>query len=138
MIDKSILLDRQERMFRVACDPRRYALSLKLIAMDSGLHYDSVRDYAAGKTIMPLTALDALTGVVPDELLSLLFSKGRAVVQVPEMLDHDELERAFLDYAATKAAAHHPDSPAGRDIADCERETLDRKVVHLPIVRNAA
>ena len=137
MPDKSILLDRQERMFRVACDPKRYALSLKLIAIDSGLHYDSVRDYAAGKTIMPITALDALVGVIPDELLSLLFSGNRAIVQVPEQIDHDELEKALLDLLATKAAAHHPESECGREIGPNERAALDAKVVHLPIVKAA-
>ena len=137
MPDKSILLDRQERMFRVACDPKRYALSLKLIAIDSGLHYDSVRDYAAGKTIMPITALDALVGVIPDELLSLLFSGNRAIVQVPEQIDHDELEKALLDLLATKAAAHHPESECGREIGPNERAALDSKVVQLPIAKVA-
>ena len=137
MPDKSILLDRQERMFRVACDPKRYALSLKLIAIDSGLHYDSVRDYAAGKTIMPITALDALVGVIPDELLSLLFSGNRAIVQVPEEIDHDELEKALLDYASTKAAFHHPESEMGRDLGPNELATLSNKVVQLPVGRAA-
>lgn len=138
MDDKQILLDRQQRAFRIACDPNRYGLSLKLIAMDSGLHYDSVRHYASGETALPLSAFIALMGVVPDELLSLLLPEGRAIVQVPAEIDHDEIEAAFLDYAAAKAAAHHPESECGREIGPGEDARLRAKVVHLPIVGVAA
>jgi hypothetical protein len=124
---------RQKRMFRVAMDPARYGLTLKAIEIDSGIPYASLRNYASGETIMPITAVDALTDVIPDELLSLLFSGERALVKVPGEIDHDELADAFADYLHHKNAAHHPDSPAGRDIADCERSALDNKVVHLPL-----
>lgn len=137
MDDKTILLDRQQRAFRIACDPRRFALSLKLIALDSGLHYDSVRDYASGKTALPLTAFIALLDVIPDELLSLLLPEGRAVVRVPADIDHDEIEAACLDYAATKSAAHHPESECGREIGPNEQAALDAKVIQLPIGRAA-
>lgn len=138
MDDKQILLDRQARVFRIACDPKRYGLSLKLIAIDSGLHYDSVRHYAAGETALPLSAFVALMGVVPDELLSLLLPDGRAVVQVPEHIDHDEIADAVADYLHEKNAAHHPESEAGRDLGPNETAALDAKVVHLPIVGKAA
>lgn len=39
--------DRQKRVFRIAQDPARYGLTLKAISIDSGLGYDSVRNYAA-------------------------------------------------------------------------------------------
>lgn len=136
--EKTILLDKQQRVFRIACDPKRYGLTLKLISMDSGLHYDSVRHYAAGETALPLSAFVALMGVVPDELLSLLLPDGRAIVKVPDEIDLDGLADQFTDFLHEKNAAHHPDSPAGRDIADCERDTLTSKVVHLPIVGMAA
>lgn len=136
--EKTILLDKQQRVFRIACDPKRYGLTLKLIAMDSGLHYDSVRHYAAGETALPLSAFVALMGVVPDELLSLLLPDGRAIVKVPDEIDHDTLADAVAEYLHDKNAAHHPESECGRDLGPNETTRLDAKVVHLPIVGRAA
>lgn len=129
MTDKTIMQmrDRQQRVFRIATDPTRYGLTLKLIAADANLGYDSVRHYASGETIMPITALFALVGVIPDELLSHLLPEGRAIVRVPEELDHDEVCEAMQDYLHEKARAHHPDSPGGREIAPCEDNVLRGK-----------
>jgi hypothetical protein len=129
--------DRQKRMFRIALDPLRYGLTLKMIEADSGIDYDSLRNYAAGKTTMPITAVDSLIDVLPDALLSLLFSGGRSLVQTPEELDHDAICEAVQDYLTEKAKAHRQDSPGGPAIVDCEREALDRKITALPIGRAA-
>lgn len=126
--ERMILLDKQRRVFRIACDPLRYGLTLGLIAADSGLGYDSVRHYASGETAMPLSAFVALVGVLPDELLSLLLPNGRMIVKVPEGVDHDEADRACRDYADAKAAAHHPESEAGRDIGPTEDAELRVKL----------
>lgn len=120
--------DRQMRVFRIACDPRRYGLTHKLIAADSGLSVDSVRDYAAGKTVMSLTALVCLIGVIPDELLSLLLPEGRLIVQVPAEVDHDAACEAMDDYIRAKHAAHHPESEAGREIGPNEDAGLRAKL----------
>lgn len=123
----------QERIFRIA---QRQGLTFKAISLDSGIPYSTLRGYAghSGEPCeMPVSALVRLIGVVPDELLSLLLPDGHAICRVPDKLDHDEIADAFADYLHTKNAAHHPDSPAGRDIADCERDALDAKVVQLPI-----
>jgi hypothetical protein len=128
------MLDRQARMFRIAQDPTRYGLTLKIIAMDSGLGYDSLRNYASGHTVMPITAMFALIGVLPDELLSLLLPDGRQIVKAPEGLDHDELEAACLNYIKVKGEAHHPASPAGREISPCEDEKLRQKAAGLALV----
>lgn len=125
--------DRQKRVFRIAMDPQRFGLTLKMIEADSGLGYDSLRNYASGDTIMPLTALDALVGVIPDELLSLLLPGDRAIVRVPDDVDHDGLADAFADFLKAKNDFHHPESEAGRDLGPNERAALSRKVVHLPI-----
>lgn len=122
----------QERVFRLA--KRDHGLTLKAISLDSGIDYDSLCNYAKGETQMGLAAFNALIGVVPDELLSLLLSAGRVVVQIPEELDHDEIEEAARDFLATKGKAHHPASPAGRDIAECEKEALDCAAVRLRAV----
>ena len=136
MSDKSIMQmrDRQQRVFRIACDPTRYGLTLKLIATDADLDYDSVRNYAAGKTTMPITALFALIGVVPDELLSHLLPEGRAIVAVPDELDHDQIETACRDYLEVKGGSHAVASPGGREISDCEAVLLNGKVAHLRAV----
>lgn len=127
----------QERIFRIAA---KRGLTLKAISLDSGIPYSTLRSYAghSGETAeMPVSTLRKLTGVVPDELLSLLLTEDRAIVCVPAEIDHDALADAVADYLHMKNAAHHPESPAGRDIADCERDNLDSKVVQLPIVRAA-
>jgi len=126
--------DRQRRMFRIAMDPARYGLTLKAISIDSGLNYDSLRNYCSGDTIMPLTALDALIGVVPDELLSLLLPQGRQIIAAPDELDHDRLCELAQDYLREKAHAHHPESPNGRDISACEDVTLRGKAAVLKAV----
>jgi hypothetical protein len=125
----------QERIFRIA---QREGLTLKAISLDSGIPYSTLRSYAGnnGETAeMPVSALYKLVGVIPDELLSLLLPEGRSIVLVPEQIDHDQIAAAFADYLHEKNQAHHPDSPAGRDIADCEREVLDDKIVRLPLGR---
>ena len=119
----------QQRIFRLA--ERDHGLTRKAINLDSGIDYDSVCNYAKGETQMSVGALVALVGVIPDELLSLLLPGGRVIVRAPESLNHDEIEEAARDYLGTKAHAHRPDSPAGREISDCEQEALDRKVVSL-------
>jgi hypothetical protein len=129
--------DRQRRMFRIAMDPARYGLTLKVIEADSGLDYDSLRNYAAGKTTMPATAIDSLTDVIPDELLSLLLPDGRAIFKIPQGIDHDDFARWCQEYLLTKQEAHHPNSPAGRDISACEEAKLSEKIVRLPIKRMA-
>jgi hypothetical protein len=131
---KSQILDRQKRMFRIAQDPTRYGLTLKMIAADADLGLDSIRNYAAGETVMPLTALDALVDVLPDELLSLLLPAGHAIVTVPEGICHDEIEKAAREFLAAKGEAHHPESPGGRELAECEVVTLNRKAAKLRAV----
>ncbi|MFT4056734.1 MAG: hypothetical protein QM681_19675 [Novosphingobium sp.] len=131
---KSQILDRQRRMFRIAQDPTRYGLTLKMIAADADLGLDSVRNYAAGETVMPMTALDALIDVLPDELLSLLLPSGHAIVMVPDGICHDEIEKAARDFLAAKGEAHHPDSPGGRELSDCEVVRLNNKAAKLRAV----
>lgn len=131
---KSQILDRQRRMFRIAQDPTRYGLTLKMIAADAALNYKSLVNYAAGDTEMPLSALDALVGVLPDELLSLLLPAGHAIIRIPEGLDHDELESACRDFLAAKGKAHHPASPGGREISDCEAKSLSKAAARLRAV----
>ena len=73
----------QNRLFRLA--ERDCGLHLKTISLDSGIPYSNLRGYASGDTIMPITAMMKLAGVVPDELLShLMRPVGRCVVAEKE------------------------------------------------------
>lgn len=128
-----VMRETQERIFRVA---QANGLTLKAISLDSGIPYSTIRSYAGqnGTTaIMGVDALFKLVGVVPDELLSLLLPVGHAIICAPIEIDHDELERIARDYLAAKGEAHHPDSPAGREISECERTRLDGKVARLQV-----
>ena len=115
----------QERIFRLA--QRDHGLTLKAISMDSGIGYTTIQSYARGEAVMSITSLFSLVGVIPDDLLSLLLPEGRRIVRAPEELNHDDIADAMRDYLAAKDHAHHPDSPAGRDIAECEDQSLRAK-----------
>lgn len=119
----------QERIFRLA--QRDHGLTLKAISLDSGIGYTTIQSYANGGSVMSIASLFALVGVIPDELLSLLLPEGRVIVQAPDALDHDDIERACRDFLTAKGEAHHPESPAGRDLAPCEIEQLGVKVVQI-------
>jgi hypothetical protein len=128
------IAERQEMVFRLACDPLRYGLTLNAISGASGIPYSTLRTYAGhnGATAeMPLSGLYKLVGIIPDELLSLLLPDGRLIVQAPVEIDHDQIAEAVADYLTTKNAAHHPESEAGRDIGPTENRVLTAKVVRL-------
>lgn len=128
MADNSQIKATQERIFRIAT---RQGLTLKAISLDAEIPYNTLRNYAGhnGETAeMPVSAIGKLVGVIPDELLSLLLPEGRVIVQAPREIDHDEIEDACRDYLETKGRAHHKDSPAGREISDCERAALGVKL----------
>lgn len=126
------VLDTQARIFRLA--ERDHGLTRKAISLDSGIAYDSICNYAKGETQMPVAALYALIGVIPNDLLSLLLPVGHAIVRAPEALDHDELEEAARAYLAEKGDAHRSDSEAGREIGPNEAIRLTAKATHLKAV----
>jgi hypothetical protein len=134
MSRKAQILDRQQRVFRIAQDPTRYGLTLKMIAADADLSIDSLRNYARGETEMLLSALDGLIGVLPDDLLSLLLPDGRVIVKLPDGIDHDEIEAAARDFLAAKGAAHHPLSENGRDLGPGEVAALSKRAARLVAV----
>lgn len=117
--------------------PRKKAL--KVVSSDSGIGYSTLLTYFPEEgsnkkpQALPVAALRLLLKAIHPDVVSLLLPDGFSIIRNPQGIDHDELAEAVGDYLAAKHAAHHPDSPAGRDIADCERKTLDAKVVHLPL-----
>ena len=118
-------LDLQRRVFRIATDPLRYGLTIKVIAFDSGIPDSTLRTYADGSTAMSLHAFVKLVGVLPDELLSLLLPESRILAPVAKAGDHDTFAAHCLDYAATYAAARHPNGPGGTDIDLAEAADLE-------------
>lgn len=118
----------QQDMFREA---ERRGITVKALHYDTGISQDTIRSWVRGDAVMSIGGLFQLVGVIPDDLLSMLLPDGRLIVRVPEGIDHDEFEDGCRDFLATKGQAHHPNSPAGREISDCEKDALDRKVVAL-------
>lgn len=99
----SLTLRAQERMFRLA--ERDNGLSLKAISLDSGIPYDTIRSYAGHKgsqAMMPVSAVNKLAGVIPDDLLSHLFepSDRHLAENGDEDFDADALGRETAGFTA--------------------------------------
>lgn len=123
---------RQKRVQQsVFLEANNRGLTIKVIHFDTGISQDTLRSWARGEAVMSIAGLFGLVGVIPDDLLSMLLPDGRLIVRVPEGIDHDDYEERCRDFLASKGNAHHPNSPAGREIAPCEKDVLDRKVVAL-------
>lgn len=119
----------------------RRGIALKAVAFDSGIPYETLLTYfpieggrepaqIAGSAIYALCEGKSL----PLDLLSLLLPEGFQIVRAPEAIDHDEIETIAREYLAQKGKAHHPLSPAGREISDCEDVTLRRCATQLKAV----
>jgi hypothetical protein len=128
---KGRILEEQRRVFRIATDPQRYGLTCKAIAIDACVDEKSLRNYAKGETEMPLSVLYRLCGVIPNELLSLLLPGEFVITQQLEDIDHNEFAAKAIDYLATKAAAHRPQSECGEKLGPNETADLDGRVVQM-------
>jgi len=132
----NIVRDRQKLVRR---EMNRRGISIKAVQLDGGWDSSSTvlsyfpEDAHAQPAVMSVAALYRLldTEALPSDLLSLLLPPGFQIVRAPEAIDHDEVETVCRDYLAAKGKAHQADSPAGREIADCERVLLDGKVVQM-------
>lgn len=129
----------RERQLAIRREMERRGISLKQVQYDGGWEtVSTVASYFplasdAKPAIMSAAALHRLvrSKALPLDLLSLMLPEGFQIVRAPEEIDHDEFETMCRDYLAAKARAHQTASPGGREIADCEREALDGKVVQL-------
>ena len=59
---------------------------------------------------------------------------GQVAFHKPEGVDFEEVEDACRDLLATKGKAHHPESPDGRELSQCEKDKLAAKVVRIRAV----
>jgi hypothetical protein len=139
MSDANEIVRQRQSAIRRELDRR--GIPLKVVSCDSGIPYQTLLTYfppegGARPVMLPMSAVYCLlTGkAISDDLLSLLLPAGRAIVQIPEGIDHDEVEAAARDFLAAKGAAHHPLSEAGRDIGPGEAAVLSKKVVSLVAV----
>ncbi|WP_260581151.1 hypothetical protein [Sphingopyxis sp. PET50] len=131
-----IIRERQRAMRR---ELDRRGVAMKVVSQDSGIGYSTLLTYFPADQLkqpnqIPASAIFALAGAIPDDILSLLLPTGRLIVSVPEEIDHDTFAELARDYIGAKHDAHHVDSPAGREIAPCEDETLNAKAARLRAV----
>ncbi len=119
----------------------RRGIALKAVGFDAGIPYQTLLTYfpqegGARPVMIPGAAIYALAygKAIPLDLLSLLMPTGYAIIALPDGLDLDEVEKASREFLAAKGEAHHPDSPGGRELADCEVVTLNRKAAKLRAV----
>lgn len=125
-----LTLETQRRIFRLS--ERDFGLSQKAVSMDSGIPYSTIRTYASGEAVMPITALVKLVGVIPDSLLSqLLDPAARCIVRIPAGVDYDEVSKVCREFLDEKERAHHPMSEQGREIGPVESQELGATVVEL-------
>ena len=137
MADYDKIVRERQGLIRRQMDAQR--ITIKQVQYDGGWESASTvlsyfpADAEKVPATMSVAALFRLleTKALSAELLSLLLPEGHAIVRVPEGIDLDDFEEVMRDILATKAKAHRPDSPGGREIADCERVQLERKVVSL-------
>lgn len=131
----------RQRQSAIRREIDRQGIALKVVALDSGLPYETLLTYfpqeGGRKPVMlPASAIYALVEgrTIPADLLSLLLPTGFAVVRVPEGIDHDELADCMTDYLAEKQRAHRPESEAGPAIGPGEHDRLTGKALKLVAV----
>lgn len=105
--------------------------TLGTIASDLGWHRNTLDSYFPANrdtqpAKLPTGALwDILeSDTFPADCKELLTPDGWALVRVTEQIDLDELARRCREFLARKGEAHCPESPAGRDLSDCENGEL--------------
>lgn len=70
----------------------------------------------------------------PDFTSEWIKLAGQVAFHKPEGVDLDEVEARAREVLACKGAAHHPESPAGRELSACEVAELHTRVAHLRAV----
>ena len=120
----------RDRQCAIRRELDRRNISLKVVSFDSGIPYSTLLSYFPGDgdkqpAMLPASAVYALCGALPDDLLNLLAPAGFAIVRVPVGVDFDEIDKCCREFADKKAAFHHPDSEAGRDLGPTEQGALN-------------
>jgi hypothetical protein len=135
MTDETAIMRDALTAIRAELDQRR--IPLKVCAAKAGVSYSTFLSWfpAPGgerdPQIPSLAVLPSLARALPGDLLSYLVPDGFHIVPDPSGVDYDAFAKGCRDFLACKDDAHHPNSPAGRDISTCEKAALDVKVVPL-------
>jgi len=122
------------KAIRLELDRRN--VSMKVCASNAEVGYSTwLSWFPAGGTpqVPSLAAIPALAKRLPPDLFDMLFPDGMHCAPCPDGIDFDEFAARCRAFLGAKDAAHHPDSPAGRDISPCEEERLKGKVVSIPM-----
>lgn len=140
MRDENMIARNRQLTIRREMDRR--GISLKAVAIDSGISYPTVVSWFPGNAAQqpagaPATALYkfCLGDALPLDLLSLFLPDGFAIVKVPEGLDHDRLAEGVAEYLALKNKFHGPNTEAGTAIGPNEDSALTDKIVQIVGVR---
>lgn len=130
MRDEAEMMRAKQYQVRRKMDEK--GITLRQLADKSGIRLPTVGSYFAPEgggriaSVIPMCAMYMILEkrALPTELIGLLLPDGMAILEVPEAMDHNDIADGFTQYLATKNAAHHPNSPAGVDISDCEDRAL--------------
>lgn len=132
MQDENAIVRHNLMTIRRELDKRR--IPLKVCAADAEVSYSTFLSWfpADGTPQIPsLAFLPSLARALPGDLLDMLVPDGFYIMPAPAGLDHDDLAAGCREYLNVKDEAHHPESPEGREISDCERKRLEAKIVPL-------
>jgi hypothetical protein len=140
MVDVSTMLDAEKELVRklqktVRAEVDRQRLTTwKAASLDSQIAYSTLLSYFpadenAAPAELGVAALRMLLRALPATTLSVLLPDEWQIVRLPDGVDFDVFEDWCRDFLETKGRAHHVDSPAGREISDCERDALAVKIV---------
>ena len=122
------LLQRQKDMFRIAAARGH---SQAALCAHTGLSASVMGQYARGETAVSGPTLLKLLAVLPTELMSLLLDEGHCIVEKPVGIDYDSFADGCHAFLKRKSEAHREDSPAGRDLSECEQADLADRAVRL-------
>lgn len=119
----------QQELFRRAAQEEGLTINT-LHAKDMHLKKSTMRDWAAGRAVIPAWALGALGEAgVPDHLLSLVYAPYTRSITTEEDGDGD-LDTAAteaIEFAAEVQRARHPHSPGGVQIVPQEKVLIHPK-----------
>lgn len=94
------------------------------VSVSTWLSWFPVPGGAKEPQVPSLAMLPALAKALPADLLSYLVPDGFHIVPDPDGVDFDDFAAGCHAFLKRKSEAHCPNSPAGREIADCEGRDL--------------
>ena len=132
MRDENAIMRETLLAIRLELDNRR--IPMKVCASKAGVSYSTFLSWfpADGTPQIPsLGCLAALSRALPGDLFDLLLPDDFHATRCPKDVDYDDFAAGCRAFLEEMGKAVHPDSPAGRDISDCEASTLGVKVIPL-------